>query len=454
MNCGDVIIAAAGTYTTNFNGAFGQVNNCPSTSGGIDGTGGIYFAVLLCGGNVGTCTRTDNSLVGGAIININERNNWAVEGWKASGTQTRAFQGQACTVGTNRHHIAFINNIAADTAAGFIMNDCGIANPAGPGIDYFAVVGSIAVNAASDPICLGAIDSAGPANFDSGTGTRHYFSGNFGIRNRTINGCSDGEAVYFDTFDAHAYTGQSVMENNLTYSSSFAGVGVFMQSINSSALTMKLYNNTLYNDLAAPGKVYGNAGMINLQLNGGFPWNIAVYKNISQSTTAAAPNGDTVWALLNGIQNAGPTVTIGGSGIENVFITPGHGGCPGTSCDASGRHVVAYNGSVGTNFYVDPLFKNTADLLANHVTTPNCSAFETTAACMGWNHVTRTASTLSVIDDLTPQNAQAIGKGYQPPGDCAANALYPTWLKGIVYLHWDGAALTSKDGLVTKPCGM
>ena len=52
MNCGDVIIAAPGAYRTSGIGNFGTVSSCPSTSGGIDGTGGIYFAVLLCGDTV------------------------------------------------------------------------------------------------------------------------------------------------------------------------------------------------------------------------------------------------------------------------------------------------------------------------------------------------------------------------------------------------------------------
>ena len=39
VNCGDVIIAAPGTYNGNFS-SWGKVSSCPSTSGGIDGTGG------------------------------------------------------------------------------------------------------------------------------------------------------------------------------------------------------------------------------------------------------------------------------------------------------------------------------------------------------------------------------------------------------------------------------
>ena len=45
------IVAAAGNYIKNqFGRKWGAVTNCPSTSGGIDGSGGIYFAIVLCGG--------------------------------------------------------------------------------------------------------------------------------------------------------------------------------------------------------------------------------------------------------------------------------------------------------------------------------------------------------------------------------------------------------------------
>ena len=52
VNCGDVLIAAPGAYNSDQFGAnnWGTVSACPSTTGGIDGKGGVYFAVLLCGG--------------------------------------------------------------------------------------------------------------------------------------------------------------------------------------------------------------------------------------------------------------------------------------------------------------------------------------------------------------------------------------------------------------------
>ncbi len=89
--CGDVIVAAAGNYNGDL-GTWGTVSGCPSTTGGIDGTGGIYEAVLLCGGaGLGTsngcfidcAVAACNGQPGAgprAGINING-NNWAAEGF-------------------------------------------------------------------------------------------------------------------------------------------------------------------------------------------------------------------------------------------------------------------------------------------------------------------------------------------------------------------------------------
>lgn len=59
----------------------------------------------------------------------------------------------------------------------------------------------------------------------------------------------------------------------------------------------------------------------------------------------------------------------------------------------------------------------------------------------------------SVYAKMTPSTAPTT-LGYQPPSTtCTPDPLYPTWLKGIVYLQWDGASLTENAGLITKPCG-
>jgi hypothetical protein len=456
MHCGDVIIAAPGTYTaTSFDG--GVVSNCPSTAGGINGTGGVYFAIVLCGGpSVGSCVL--NSAGEGSTTGWDfTRSNWAVEGWLTSVPAGSAYGGDACASGTTVvHHIAFVNVITANSNRGFETAECALNhNVPGNGIDYFAVVGSIAQNSNNDQIALAAVDVVGPANFDTTPGVHVFIGGNFVFANLQNRGAaSDGEGIMFDTWDAHGYVGTGVIEQNVVYQSAWTGLQVFSQSYNLSAPSIKIFNNTFFSNNAGVSYAVGTSGEINLQLDGGFPWHIDVYNNISK-TNYTTVNGGAVYAILTGGTGGvgSSVVTTGGSGLQNIFKGL-RSDCAGFVCDP-GNNVVAYNGfGVGTNTYIDPLFKNTADLLANHQGAPNCTGFETTTACMGWNQATRTVTPLSVIDDLTATAAGAAGKGYYPPGPCTADPFYPTWLKGIVYLHWDGAALTQRDGLLTKPCGL
>jgi len=161
--CGDVIIAAAGAYgTSTLTNSFGAVANCPSSTGGIDGAGGIYFATLLCGGTyVGACNinnpcSTSNNPGQGAEMN---QNNWAIEGWAISSSYATNCSGFPFTVNTSHqfgeqtttsvlHHIAWINDIAYDAAAGFTTLSWGANSGIGYGVDYWAMVGDIAQNAA------------------------------------------------------------------------------------------------------------------------------------------------------------------------------------------------------------------------------------------------------------------------------------------------------------------
>ena len=112
------------------------------------------------------------------------------------------------------------------------------------------------------------------------------------------------------------------------------------------------------------------------------------------------------------------------------------------------------------NFFVNPSFTNTTDLLANRMGVPNCAGFETTTQCIGWDAATKTLTTPSVISDLTAGCANCTGKGFRRPSvTCVANADYPVWLKGINYLHaLDGFVANSRiqgeSGLATKPCNM
>ena len=449
--CGDVIIAAPGAYSNQrFTSAWGTVSNCPSTSGGIDGTGGVYFATILCGGSyVGACTINGGS--GDAVDVVSS--NWAMEGWQATSSGGRSFQVYACASGTTiLHHIAFVNDISANSNQGYDTNECALNhNVPGNGVDYFAVVGSIAQNSANDPICLGAIDVVAPANYDLSAGTHIFFGGDFAIANREQSGCSDGEGIMFDTWDAHGYTGQGVIEQSVSVGSGRYGLQLFDQFINPSSPHIYVFNNTFFDNFYNTGSDYSD-GEINWQpTQSNSPWIVNIYNNIARTRIATSPSGTPLYAFQMG--NPVSNTTIGGSDVQNIFKGL-QTNCAGSSCDF-GDNVTAFNGaSFGTNTYLDPSFTNTSDLTANRYGTPNCSSFPTVTACMGWNQSTLSVTTPSVISDLTPTASGMTGKGYQPPSACTPDPYYPTWLKGIVYLQWNGSSITENAGLLIKPCGL
>ena len=452
MVCGDVIVAAAGNYSSIFNSGFnwGTVSNCPSTTGGIDGAGGIYFATLLCGGaDLEACPIVQS--VGGTALAVMDTNNWAMEGFKINGgtsTGLRSFECRATASGTTIvHHIAIINNVSFNSRAGFDTND-GVLNHnvPGNGCDYLAVVGNIAQNSAQDTICLAAIDIVAPSFLDTNAGTHFLVYGNFSYNN--TNTCaSDVEDYMFDTFDAHGVTNDAVMLNNVGWTAYRFGLQVFMQSFNSvNGLHMYIENNTLYNSNRS-GNV--RVGELNFQLdmNVGVAPTVLSINNIGLATSSGGCGH-----LVGGANGPGTlaNVTVGTLGNENVLFNNGGGGneCP-------------FNGfSFGTNnFQVDPAFANLSDLTTNRSGTPNCTGFINVTQCMGYNAVTSVLTTLSPVGDLQASCTNCGGKGYQKPSiTCVSSGpyhdLYPIWLKGIVYLHWTGSAVVQNFDLVTLRCGM
>jgi hypothetical protein len=478
--CGDVIIAAGGSYTSLQN--FGAVSGCPSTSGGIDSQGGIYFATLLCGGSyVGACSIVGTGSANAGGIDI-DSNNWAVEGWKVSQGYSTSQSGFAFVMDTSgipngyqgvRHHIAFINNIAYNNANAFGSQNQGQNNGSGYGVDYWAIVGNIAQNSAGrcDGYYDAAIDIIGTKNYDSNPGTHIFATQNFSYNNLQPAGCdgTDGESMMTDTLDALDYTNTVVIKDNILAGAERFGMQMFYQGLSVNPLTMKFYNNTLYGNNVGPASSVGNScgyaqGGINIQSSAtAIPWKISVYNNIDQETVGAClgtPNYP-IYPLVLGTSQHAPystTVTIGGTGLQNILLGLATT-CQGPYCAGSGgtnASAVSFDGSndLGINLYESPSFNNVSDLVTNRYGTPNCASFTNTVACMGWNYATQAATNPSTIYDLTPTASSAAGKGYQPPGACASDTDYPTWLKGVVYLQWNSSTgvITENSGLVTKPC--
>jgi hypothetical protein len=272
----------------------------------------------------------------------------------------------------------------------------------------------------------------------------------------------DTEGYLIDTWDAHGFTGQGIYSNNMGWQADRYCIQLFYQEFNVSAPVIKVYNNTCFGNLS--GNVSSTAtsvgGEINNQGPGDFtwPWITSIYNNIGKSnyTTWGGVGGNgSVYSLLMG--GPYPNFTIGGTGKENIFKGQAGacGACTGSVCDGGNNVIACNSGSFGTNTYVDPTFTNTADLLSNWVGTPTCTGFVNVTRCMGWNAVSRIKTSATPISDLTPTAGGTSTKGYQlPTTTCNTNTDYPTWLKGIVYLHWDGTNVWQYRDLVTVPCGL
>lgn len=474
MNCGDVILASPGTYLGSM-ATWGTVSNCPSTTAGIDGTGGINTAILLCAGSdIESCVIDCASAAcsAGAVgsggrsapaagMNINN-NYWAVIGWSIKGNATAfGFQMDGCLTQTTQiHHVAILNSKVINALQGWDANDCAYnQNVPGNGGDYGAAVGLIAQNSAQASICLAALDWVGPSPFNSTAGTHTYINTNYVINSQSpsCGSVSDGEGIMIDTPDAHNYTPLSIISNNMVWHSMRFCIQLFYQNHNSSTPNAKVYNNTCYGNLTNVGTDSAD-GEINLaSLTTTTPWTVLLQNNIAQTATATSGSSKPIYAfVVGGVWN---TFTNGGTGNENIFKGL-QTGCPGgASCDAGFNTAVFSGGSLGTNLYTSPAFTNVSDLTTNWLGAPNCAGFVTTTACMGYNANTSTLTTLTPISDLVPTAGGMTGKGFQFPSiTCAANSDYPSWLKGLNVLRasgWTaGAVITQYSDLATKPCGL
>lgn len=473
LNCGDVIIAAPSATTY---GAFtnhGTVSNCPSTTGGIDGTGGIWGAVVLCGGTdlgeTGNGCRTSQ-------VN-NQQSFWAYIGWTCNGGATNGSGGNRCyelhaaaSATTQLHHQMYINDIAYNTPQSFDTNDSVNVggenhNVPGNGGDYVAIVGMISQDGGSDSVCTAAVSLVAMSPFDSLPGTHAYVYGNWLYNVESANcTASDVEAIMIDTPDAHGYSNQIVIANNMTWSSTRFGFQFFCQNFNVTTATAIYHNNTGYNNLINIGNE-SVAGDVNLAAARTPTSNCAgvtlnIRNNLVQTTRATSGSiSGPVYAGVFGGQTWN-NLTIGGTGNENWFRGISTR-CAGSSCNGSGPtfDVTVFNGnSFGTNLYGDPGFQNTADLLANWVTQiPNCAGFATTTACMGYNVTTQVLTPNTPISDLKPTVSGTATKGYQlPSATCNMNAEYPAFLKGLVRLAWNAGTqqIFQMHDLVTTPCGL
>ena len=452
--CGDVILAAPGAYDNTHFGPnqWGTVASCPSTSGGIDGAGGIYFAVLLCAGSDDASCMVNGGTQEAMRV---DASNWAVEGFAATQDATANEGGFAVACysatsesSTTQHHIAFINDIASNCdAAGF--GSYSFTSPGG-GVDQTALVGVIAFNGTPSKggggICGSGISLIPVPGPDTSAGTHIFVGGAFSYDNvnaPTGAGCNtDGEGLIFDSWGIQPFPYQAAVEQNMFWGNGGPGFEAFPQGnfTSDDKATIVVFGNSAYGDYQDPKHV----GAGELFLNQVYPTTASytITNNIFEGNRASQDNG-TVYGAAIDCTNGCPASVLA---IHDNYLW--NSATPTTT--ASGGHNTQsyYSGNDqgasfpwGTNTYGDPGFATPASLPS---TAPSCAGHETTTDCM---------VAAGVVADLTPSGGAA-GKGYQPPKACAADPYYPAWLKGIVYLHANGSTITENTGLITKPCDL
>jgi hypothetical protein len=206
-----------------------------------------------------------------------------------------------------------------------------------------------------------------------------------------------------------------------------------------------VFDNTSYGNAQDPKHVGGSSELI---VNQVVPQTGTVYSitnNIFEATLATSGNDGTtpVVAASVAVNNSDTSpVTISGNDFWQSNPGAQNGaGTPNTEVYVSGvENTMSF--PFGTNLYTNPGFANPTALPTG---APDCTGYTNTTACMNTGY--------AVAADLTPSGAAA-GLGYRPPGACAADPYFPQWLKGMVYLSWNGTTLSENPGLITKPCGL
>lgn len=473
--CGDVIIVQAGSYSKSQFGItnWGVPTDCPSTSGGIDGTGGIYFAVVLCGGlDLMSCKVTPPGT--GEAFRI-DQSNWAAEGfWATSGTTGNGCYIASGNVGTvTNHHVSFINDIASTCGlAGFATSGGAFALAS---FDQTAAVGVITYDGANSLqgfLCGSGISFIPGNGPDTSTGTHVFVGAAFVYKNQNAAGAnectissgihantphSDGEGIIFDSW-ADAYTNnqgykyQGVVEQSVIWANGNNALQAFPQGARQNDNTndraqIIWTGNTTYGNGQDPRAVCGGEMYLN-QIYPELTGRYQITNNIFLATMKTCGSAG-VWpvygAVINGNGSTGialsqPTVTVSGNWIFNNV--------PPTTNDSGDNNTHVWNlpsadkatWVFGTNTYADPSLAGPASLPS---AAPDCTSRQNVTDCM--------LNKYGVYNAIRPTSAPST-VGYRPPTSCGPDELYPTYLKGIVYLHWDGTHLTEVDGLLTKPC--
>jgi len=347
---------------------------------------------------------------------------WGVQGWEVNNTSGSSSGGSCFTAipansSVSIHHIIFANDIANSCP----LNGLSAGNNSAAGVDYFAVLGSIAYGAGvQNTFCGSGISVYEPVAFDSAPGTHIYVAGNFSFGNYNLSGCFDGNGIIFDTFDgdqtgmAVSYSQQGVIDNNISVSN--GSIGVVVEYNNAGAgpshSTIYVRGNTTWGNNNSTNQ-FGTPGCGEIKLFKTLTTN--VLRNIASTSQAGCYGDASIPTYSYLVDNSDGTSSVnddvGWSAIGNftsIVSSPGF--------------------TFGTNIFANPLFMSPAAPSA-----PSCGSFSSVPNCAA-----------TIIADFSPTSPLALGYGYQTPsGTPVVDPLYPQWLCTVTSLP---------VGLVTPGC--
>ncbi len=416
LNCGDEILAKPSAAYDSSNFTYGSW-------GTVTCSAGNNVAWLTCESFDGCKINSESGL-------LIDQSYWGVQGWEvhASGNPAAPTTTQAACFAAapnyatpvQIHHIIFTNDIAN----GCQNNGLTSWSASPVSVDYLAIVGNIAYNAAQgNTECFSGISVFEPVESDSLPGTHIYVAGNFSWGNIDASPCSggtptDGEGVILDTFDDNygsfsvPYRAQAVVDNNILIGNGAGGLNVVFNDHGTPPFAaIYLRQNTLWgNNLDTNENATYCGGML---LDEAF--NVQAFNNLSATSGQFGCGANPVYAYFVG-SSATTTDEIYNSWGYSAFGT-------NDMADAS----TGFSYGPNDTFGVDPGFSNPVVPGA-----PNCAGATSVPNCMA-----------SVVADFTPKTAGAAGYGYQIPASAPVlDPFFPQWLCGV----------NLPSGLVTMGC--
>jgi hypothetical protein len=403
VNCGDVILATAGTYS--------ELNFTFNDWGTVTCAAGNNVAWLKCA----TFDACKISITTGLGLNIDE-SYWGVQGWEVDGTSatSNCFSFYA-NHGTEIHHLIFANDIAIGCGLGGFG-----AGPNGTvGQDYVAYVGDIAYGTSGGSAeCTSAFNVYEPIASDSLPGTHYYMGGDFAWDNVNGNPCNggmptDGEGMFFDTSDGSqtglpSYTQQMVMDNSIVFLNGGRGAFVFQNVVGPPNAHIYIRNITAWGNNKDPNQNCSNCAEISSFAAN----NVEIFKSIGVTNAAEGRESRAIYGLSVIIDKLGNHVydSVAYSASGNYTTDGGQGFTFGPNI-----------------FNANPTLSNPGDPGA-----PNCNGFASVPACMA-----------TVIANFAPTTAEAKAYGYQKPLTVNVyDPLFPQWLCNV----------NLPAGLVTMGC--